>query len=49
MSWDCPRNKPVNQRIANVAKAREELDKSLEREEPPEAGDSLMMKRVLVK
>jgi hypothetical protein len=49
MSWDCPENKSANQRNANVAEAWEEITNTVEKEETLEVGESLMLKRILVK
>jgi hypothetical protein len=49
MSWDCPKNKSTNQRNVNVAEAKEEPNNAVGKEEPLEVGESLMLKRVLVK
>jgi hypothetical protein len=49
MSWDCPENKSTNQRSKNVAEVREETINAVEKEETPEVGEYLMMKRILVK
>jgi hypothetical protein len=49
MSWDCPENNPANQRGAHVAEAKEENVDAVTKEEAPEVGESLLMKRVLVK
>jgi SLT domain-containing protein len=49
MSWHCPENKSTNQRNSNVAEAREETINVVEKEENPELGESLMLKRILVK
>jgi hypothetical protein len=48
MSWDCPGNKSAKQ-ISNVAEAKEETINALEKEETHEIGESLMLKRILVK
>ena len=49
MSWDCPRNKSTGQRNANVVEAQEEEKEEIEVDNPPEDGESLMLKRVLEK
>jgi hypothetical protein len=49
MSWDCPENKETNQRNAHVAETKEEDVNVVEKEETPEVGESLLLKRVLVK
>ena len=49
MSWDCPRNKSTCQRNVNVAEAQEELKEETEENNPPDDGEALMLKRVLVK
>eukprot|EP00253_Pinus_taeda_P032205 PITA_32205 len=48
-SWDCPHNKVTNQGNVNVAEAREEKPQIANREESPEVGESLLLKRVLLK
>ena len=45
----CPQNKPIAQRNENIAKACEESNEEGEMNNPPEEGESIMMKRVLVK
>jgi len=47
MSWDCPRNKPISHRNANIAKDHEEFSEEAEVNNPPQEGESLMLKRVL--
>jgi hypothetical protein len=49
MSWDCSENKSENQRSENVAEAKDETINAVEKEETPEVGDYLMLKRILVK
>jgi len=49
MSWDCPRNKYTHQRNVNVTEAQEESKEEIEVNNPPEDGEALMLKRVLVK
>eukprot|EP00253_Pinus_taeda_P017000 PITA_17000 len=49
MSWDCPHNKPTRQRNANVAKAKPEPPRLMEKEEPPEEGESLLWRRTLLR
>jgi hypothetical protein len=49
MSWDCPENKSIGQRSAHVAEAKEENVNVVTKEEVPEVGESLLMKRVLIK
>ena len=48
MSWDCPRNKSTGQRNVNVAEDQEELKEETEVNNPPEDGEALMLKRVLL-
>ena len=48
-SWDCPHNKSTTQRNVNVAETKEEIPQDTGKEEPPEAGESLLLKRVLLK
>ena len=47
MSWDCPRNKPISHRNANIAKDHEEFSEEAEVNNCPQEGESLMLKRVL--
>eukprot|EP00253_Pinus_taeda_P015339 PITA_15339 len=49
VSWDCPHNKPASQRNLNVAEAKPETPQLMEKEEPPEVGESLMLRRTLLK
>ena len=49
MSWECPKNKTTAQRNANISKPREDSNEEVEMNNPHEEGESLMMKRVLVK
>ena len=49
MSWECPKNKPTAQRNENIAEAHEESNEEAEKDNPPKEGQSLMLKRVLVK
>jgi hypothetical protein len=49
MSWDYPENKSVGQRSAHVAEAKEENVNAVTKEEVPEVGESLLLKRVLIK
>ena len=49
MSWDCPHNKPTSQRNVNVAEAKPEEPLLMENEEPPEVGESLLLRRTLLK
>ena len=46
---ECPKNKPTAHRNADIAEAHEESNEEVEMNNPPEEGESLMMKRVLVK
>jgi len=48
MSWECPRNKPTSHRNEKIAKDHEESSEEAEVNNPPEEGESLMLKRVLV-
>ena len=48
MSWECPRNKIATQRNANIVEAHENSSEEEEVNNPPEEGESLMLKRVLV-
>jgi hypothetical protein len=49
MSWDYPENKSTTQRNENVAEAKEENVNTNTKEEVPEVGESLLMKRMLLK
>ena len=49
ISWECPRNKPAAQRNENIVEAHEESNEEAKVNNPPEEGESLMLKRVLVK
>ena len=49
MSLNCPRNQSLNHRNVNVVDAQEDLKEEIEMNKPPEEGESLMLKRVLVK
>ena len=48
MSWNCPRNQSSNQINVNVAEAQEESKEETKMNNPPEEGESLRLKRVLV-
>ena len=48
MSWECPRNKPISHRNANIAKDHEEFSEEEQVNNPPQERESLMLKRVLV-
>eukprot|EP00253_Pinus_taeda_P024789 PITA_24789 len=49
MSWDCPHNKPASQRNANVAEAKPEPPRLMEKEERLEEGESLLLSRTLLR
>eukprot|EP00253_Pinus_taeda_P030391 PITA_30391 len=49
MSWDCPHNKSASQRGANVTEAKSEPPRLVEKEEPPEEGESLLLRRTLLR
>jgi hypothetical protein len=49
MSWDCPKNKVTNQWNENIAEENEEDVKVVTQEEVPKVGESLLLKRVLIK
>jgi predicted RNA-binding protein with RPS1 domain len=49
MSWDYLENKSTTQRNENVAEAKEENVNTNKKEEVPEVGESLLMKRMLLK
>eukprot|EP00253_Pinus_taeda_P021377 PITA_21377 len=48
IQWDCPHQRSANQRNVNVAEAREEIPQPAVKEEPPEVGGSLLLKRVIL-
>eukprot|EP00253_Pinus_taeda_P009769 PITA_09769 len=48
VQWDCPHQRSANQRNVNVAEAKEEIPQPEAKEEPPEDGESLLLKRVLL-
>ena len=49
MQWDCPHQKSTNPCNVNIAEAKEEVPQPEAKEEPPKAGESLLLKRVLLK
>ena len=49
MSWDCLENKSAGQRNANIAEAKEENVNVVTKEEVFEVGESLLLKRVMIK
>ena len=49
MSWECPRNKPAAQRNANIVESLEDSSEEVEVNNTLKEGESLMLKRVLVK
>ena len=49
MSWNCPRNQSSNQRNVNVREAQEVSKEEIERNNPSEEGEPLMLKKVLLK
>jgi hypothetical protein len=49
MSWDYLENKSAGQRSAHVAEAKEENVNAVTKEEVPEVGESLLLKRVMIK
>ena len=49
VSWDCPHNKTTIQRNVNVAEAKEEKPQIADKEESPEVGESLLLKRAFLK
>ena len=49
MSRDCPHNKSTSQRGADVAEAEPEPPQLVEKEEPPEEGESLLFRRTLLR
>ena len=49
MSWEFPKNKPTAHRNANITKVHEESKEEAKMNNPLEEGESLIMKRVLVK
>lgn len=48
VQWDCPHQRSANQRNVNVAEAKEEIPQPEAKEEPPEDGESLLLRRVLL-
>eukprot|EP00253_Pinus_taeda_P032129 PITA_32129 len=48
-SWDCPHNKTTTQRNVNIGETKEEKLQVTRKEEPPEVGETLLLKRVLLK
>ena len=48
-SWDYPHNNSVTQRNVNIAEAKEEIPQIAGKEEPPEVGESLLLKIVFLK
>ena len=48
MSCQFPKNKPTTQRNENIVEASEESNEETEVNNPPEGGESLMLKRVFV-
>ena len=49
MYWNCLRNQSSNQINVNVAEAQEESKEETKMNNHPEEGESLMLKKVLVK
>ena len=49
VSWDYPHNKPASQRNANVVEEKQETPQIIEKEESLEVGESLLLKRALLK
>ena len=49
MSWNCPRKQSSNQRNVNVVEAQEESKGETKMNNPQKEGETLMLKRVLVK
>eukprot|EP00253_Pinus_taeda_P013296 PITA_13296 len=49
MSRDCPHNKSASQRGANVAEAKPEPPRLVEKEEPTKEGESLLLRRTLLR
>jgi hypothetical protein len=49
VSWDCLEYKSTNQRGDHIAEAKEETMNGKLKEETLEMGESLMLKRVLIK
>eukprot|EP00253_Pinus_taeda_P019816 PITA_19816 len=48
-SWDYPHNRTTSQKNVNVAEAKQETPQIIEKEESPEVGESLLLKRALLK
>ena len=48
MSWD-PHNKSASQRGENVTEAEPEPPRLVEKEEPPEEGESLLLRRTFLR
>lgn len=49
MSWNCPENKSVKQRGAHGVEANDDATKTNIKEETHNLGESLMLKRALIK
>ena len=49
VSWNCPHNKLASQRNVNVAEAKPEPPRLMEKEESLEIGESLLLRRSLLK
>eukprot|EP00253_Pinus_taeda_P028343 PITA_28343 len=49
MKWDFPHQKLANPHNVNVAETEEEIPQPEVKEEPPEVGESLLLKKVLLK
>ena len=47
--WDCPHNKKKTQRNVNVVETKEVIPQIAAKEEPPEARESLLLRRILLK
>eukprot|EP00253_Pinus_taeda_P018546 PITA_18546 len=49
VSWDCPHNKTASQSDVNVVEANPEPPRLMEKKESPEVGESLLLRRTLLK
>ena len=49
MSWECPRNRPSTKRKENIDEEGKESNEETKVNNPPEEGESLILKIFLVK
>lgn len=49
MPWDFPHNKPTSHKNTNVAEAKPQTPRIMEKEESPDVGESLLLKRGFLK